>query len=289
MSSDIDSDNDDTTLAWNGVLFDKFSRFKHLLTIGLSQHGEALLTRRPLQAGGRVLDVGCGFGDMTRQIAAALGPYGQAVGVDVAQNFVDASTRDALEASEPRVSFFRADVQTGDLRGPYDAIYARFGMQFFASPVAALRNLRRSLKPGGALCFVTWRKREDNPWLHGPEQCVRSFIPEEAETLDEPTCGPGPFSMRGADLVSDQMKAAGFSQIAFERNDVDICIGRDLKEAIDFAMALGPAGEIIRLAGDFGREKTPEIIAALEQTLAPYLTPQGVVAPSSSWLISARA
>jgi ubiquinone/menaquinone biosynthesis C-methylase UbiE len=285
----MSEENDEATRAWNGVLFDKFVRFKHLLTVGLAQHGEALLTRRPLQSGWRVLDVGCGFGDMTRQIAQALGEGGQAVGVDVASNFVEASTRDALEAGEKRATFFRADVQTDDLRGPYDAVYARFGMQFFAAPVAALRNLHRSLQPGGPLRFVTWRKREDNPWLHDAELCVRSFIPEEAETADEPTCGPGPFSMRGPDLVSDQLKAAGFSQISFERNDVDICIGRDLKEAIAFAMALGPAGEIIRLAGDFGLQKTPEIVAALEVTLARYQTPRGVFAPSSTWLISARA
>jgi hypothetical protein len=118
---------------------------------------------------------------------------------------------------------------------------------------------------------------------------VRSFIPEEAETADEPTCGPGPFSMRGADLVSDQLIAAGFREIAFQRHDDDVCIGRDLDEAIEFAMALGPAGEIIRLAGELGREKLPEIKAALRETLAPFVGATGVWAPSSTWLITATA
>jgi SAM-dependent methyltransferase len=180
-------------------------------------------------------------------------------------------------------------VQVDDLRGPYDAAYSRFGMQFFAAPVAAMRNVKRALKPGGTLSFVTWRKREDNPWLHAPELCVRSFIPEEAETADEPTCGPGPFSMRGADLVSDQLQAAGFTAVTFQRYDDDICIGRNLDEAIEFAMALGPAGEIIRLAGDIGRQKLPEIKAALQQTLSPFLTDGGVWAPSSTWIITARS
>jgi hypothetical protein len=161
-------------------------------------------------------------------------------------------------------------------------------LQFFASPVAALRNVRSSLKPGSRLSFVTWRKREDNPWLHVPERCVRGFIPAEAETANEPTCGPGPFSMRSADLVSDQLKTAGYSEIAFERADLDICIGRDVNEAIEFALALGPAGEIVRLAGDFGRAKTPEIKAALRDVLAPYTTEHGVYAPSSTWLVTAR-
>ena len=283
-------ENDGAMRAWNGVLFDKFVRFKHLLTIGLSQHGETLIARRPPPGGARVLDLGCGFGDMTRQLGTVLAPSGgSAVGVDVAQNFVDASTRDAVEAGSKNATFFRADVQTDDLRGPYAAAYSRFGVQFFASPVAALRNVRRSLTPGGFCSFVVWRKREDNPWLYVAEKCVRGLIAEEEETVDEPTCGPGPFAMRGADLVSDQIKAAGFSQISFERHDIDICIGRDLDEAIAFAMALGPAGEIMRLAGDVGKQREPEVIAALKEALGGFVTPQGVYAPSSTWFISARA
>ena len=284
------NENDEATRAWNGVLFDKFVRFKPLLTTGLSRHGEVLLERRPAPAGARVLDLGCGFGDMTRQLGQQLAAGGgQALGVDVAQNFVEAATRDAVEAGSKNTAFFRADVQLDDLRGPYGAAYSRFGVQFFASPVAAMRNVRRALAPGAWLSCVTWRKREDNPWLHVPELCVRSFIKQEEETADEPTCGPGPFSMRGADLVSDQLKAAGFSQIGFERHDVDICIGRDLAEAIAFAMALGPAGEIMRLAGDLGKAREPEITAALKEALAPFITPQGVYAPSSTWFITARA
>lgn len=283
-------ENDEATRAWNGVLFDKFVRFKPLLTVGLSLHGENLIARCPPPSGARVLDLGCGFGDMTVQLADRLAASGgSAVGVDVAQNFVDASTAGAVEVGSKNATFFRADVQTGDLRGPYDAAYSRFGVQFFASPVAALRNVKRALQPGGKLACVVWRKREDNPWLHVPELCVRGLISEEEETADEPTCGPGPFSMRGADLVSDQLKAAGFTQIGFERHDIDICIGRDLEEAVAFAMTLGPAGEIMRLAGEVGKQREPEVVAALKEALAGFITPRGVFAPSSTWFITALA
>jgi len=282
--------NDEVTRAWNGVLFDKFVRFKPILTTGLSLHGEVLLERRPPPAGGRVLDVGCGFGDLTCQLGRALAPSGgRAVGIDVAQNFVEASTRDAIEAGQKNVEFLCADVQTDDLRGPYDAAYARFGTQFFSSPVAALRSVKRALQPGAWFAFAVWRKREDNPWLYVPEQAVRSLISPEEETVDEPTCGPGPFSMRGADLVSSQLKAAGFSQIGFERHDVDICIGRDLDEALAFSMALGPAGEIMRLAGELGKQKAPQVSVALKAALAPFASPRGVYAPSSTWVVTARA
>jgi SAM-dependent methyltransferase len=284
------ADSDEIMRAWNGVLFDKFVRFKPILTTGLSLHGEALLERHPPPLAARVLDLGCGFGDLTRQLGHRLASSGgEAVGVDVAQNFVDASTRDAQDADAKNVSFFRADVQTDELKGPYGAAYARFGTQFFASPVAALRNVKRSLTAGAWFSFVTWRKREDNPWLHLPELTVRALISKEEETADEPTCGPGPFSMRSPDLVSDQLRAAGFERIGFERHDVDICIGRDLDEAIAFAMALGPAGEIMRLAGDVGKRREPEVMANLRETLSGFVSPRGVFAPSSTWLISARA
>src|SRR5688572_25632951 len=117
IGAGMNNENDEATRAWNGVLFDKFARFKHLLTAGLTRHGDALLRRSPPQPGWRVVDLGCGFGDMTRQLAAALGDTGEAVGVDVAENFVNAAARDAERAAERRATFFRADVQVDDLRG----------------------------------------------------------------------------------------------------------------------------------------------------------------------------
>jgi hypothetical protein len=83
------------------------------------------------------------------------------------------------------------------------------------------------------------------------------------------------------------LRAAGFDRITFERYDCDICIGRDLNDAIEFAMALGPAGEIIRLAGEEGEKRKPQVVAALKETLAPYVRPDGVWGPSSTWFITA--
>jgi hypothetical protein len=82
-------------------------------------------------------------------------------------------------------------------------------------------------------------------------------------------------------------RLAGFERISFERFDCDICIGRDLEDAIEFAMALGPAGEIIRLAGVEGEKRKPQVIAALHEALTPFVRPDGVWAPSSTWFITA--
>ncbi len=283
------NDNEVVIEAWNTVLFDKFVRFKHLLVAGLSGHSDELLSRRLFPAGARVLDIGCGFGDSTLRIAGAVGPKGQCVGVDCAEKFVRSAEQEAAVAGIRNASFFKCDVQSDDLHGPYDHGFARFGTMFFMMPGAALRNIRMALKPGGTLTQIVWRKREDNPWLHDAEMRVRDIVPVVShDETTEVHCGPGPFSMAGADMVSSMMKAAGFAGIRFERFDINICIGRNLDDAVEFAMALGPAGEIIRLAGAEGERLKPQVASALRDTLSVYARQDGVWAPSSTWFISAR-
>jgi ubiquinone/menaquinone biosynthesis C-methylase UbiE len=236
-----------------------------------------------------VLDVGCGFGDSTQLIATRVGPSGEAVGVDCARNFIDAAMNDANAPEAGGASFFVADVQMDDLRGPYDYAFSRFGTMFFMAPGAAMRNIRRALKPGGELTMIVWRRREENPWLHDAELRVKEIVPVVShEETDQVHCGPGPFSMAGPDMVSAILASAGFDRIGFERFDADICIGRDLDEAVDFAMALGPAGEIIRLAGDEGQKRKPEIVVALRETLSRFARSDGVWGPSSTWFVTAR-
>lgn len=283
-------ENDIVIAAWNTVLFDKFCRFKHLLIDGLSAHSDEALARHDHADGARVLDVGCGFGDSTFRIARRVGPRGEAIGIDCAENFIKAAQAEARQGNIANASFFVADIQTDDLRGPYDFAFSRFGTMFFMMPGAALRNIRKALKLGGELTMIVWRRREENPWLHDAERCVKEIVPVVShEDTDQVHCGPGPFSMSGPDMVSSMLRSAGYDRIGFERFDSDICIGRDVAEAIEFAMALGPAGEIIRLAGEEGEKRKPEVIAALRETLAPYSRDDGVWAPSSTWFVTARS
>jgi SAM-dependent methyltransferase len=274
--------------AWNTVLFDKFCRFREIVTNGLGAHGHALIARHPPRSGARVLDVGCGFGDMTLDLAARVGPEGEAVGVDAAERFVAGARAETAGAGVGNARFEVRDVERDSLGGPYDQVFSRFGTMFFASPVAALRNVARGLVPGGELAMVVWRKREDNPWVHLAEQRVRALVAEPQEHAAV-TCGPGPFSMAGADMVSEMLLAAGLAQPTFERVDAPIRIGRDLEEAVEFGMALGPAGELMRLAGAAAEAKRPQVIGALRDTFSAFLREDGVWAPSSTWIVSARA
>ncbi|HJT98286.1 MAG TPA: class I SAM-dependent methyltransferase [Rhodanobacteraceae bacterium] len=274
--------------AWNTVLFEKFCRFRHLLVDGLSQHSDGALARCAFAPGMRVLDIGCGFGDSTLRIARSVGPGGEAVGMDCAERFIGICAADARAAGVANARFFTGDAQWDDLQGPYDHAFARFGTMFFEAPGAAMGNVRRALKPGGTFTQIVWRKREDNPWLHEAELRVKAIVPVvDPETSNQVHCGPGPFSMSGPDMVSAMLRGAGFDRIVFERHDCDICIGRDLAEAIEFAMALGPAGEVMRLAGSEAERLKPQVVAALTEALTPHARADGVWAPSSTWFITA--
>jgi ubiquinone/menaquinone biosynthesis C-methylase UbiE len=282
------SSNAETIDAWDGPLYERFARFRPIVTTGLGAHGEAALRLVPPQTGQRVLDIGCGFGDTTQRIAGMVGPDGEVVGVDVAPRFIETARREAAETAAGNVRFAVADVQSDELGGPYDLAFSRFGTMFFASPVAALRNVASALAPGGRLVMVVWRQRIDNDWLYRAQTIVERIV-SRPEEYEEPTCGPGPFSMADADAASEILLHAGYSDICLHRCDLPIIIGRDIDEAIDFVMALGPAGEILRLAGDRAAHLHGDVRSALRAGLAEFEDRDGVRAPASTWIVSAMA
>lgn len=283
--------NEEAIRAWDGPLYDRFVRFRETVTTGLGAHGEEALRLNPPQPGRRVLDVGCGFGDTTQRIAGLVGSEGQAVGVDAAPRFIEDAIREAAEAGVANARFLVADVQES-LAGEegFDMAFSRFGTMFFASPVAAMRNVRGALAPGGKLVMVVWRRRIDNDWLYRAQTIVEGIV-ERPEEYDEPTCGPGPFSMADADTTSEILIHAGFADIELRRCDIPIMIGKDIQEALDLVMALGPAGEILRLAGDRAAHLHGQVETALREGLAEFATDGDgpLRAPASTWIVSATA
>ncbi len=280
MTTNTQSQNAIIIEAWDGVLFEKFSRFRYIFTDGLAAHGTAAIERIAPQPGETVIDIGCGFGDGTAELAAITG---RAHGVDCAPNFIAYANAHHADA-DGAVTFAVEDAQIDDLGGPYDRGFARFGTMFFSDATEALRNIRQHLKPGAPFTMVVWRQKKDNPWLHEAEKVVREFLEEPAS--DAPTCGPGPFSMADADDTSRWMKKAGFTHVSLERHDRDIQIGRNANEAMEFALAIGPAGEVIRLSGEKADAQLEEIKAAVEEVIKPYEKEDGVWMPSSTWFVT---
>jgi SAM-dependent methyltransferase len=280
--------NAEAIQAWDGPLFDRFVRFREIVTTGLGAHGETALRLVPPQPGQRVLDIGCGFGDTTQRIAGLVGPEGEAVGVDAAASFIDAARAEAEAGGVSNARFLVADVQLATFEDRFDLAFSRMGTMFFLSPVAALSNVRAALEPGGRLVMVVWRRREDNDWLYRAQRIVEGIV-TRPEEYDEPTCGPGPFSMANADTTTDVLVRAGFEEISMHRCDIPIRIGHDLKEAIAFVTAIGPAGEILRLAGDRAAHLHGEVHDALRAGLSDFEAEDGVHAPASTWIVTASA
>jgi ubiquinone/menaquinone biosynthesis C-methylase UbiE len=261
-------ENEESQRAWNGVLFDRFVKYRELVIAGLVGHGTAAMRLEPPNAGDHVVDLGCGFGDSAIALAELVGPAGSVLGVNV--------------------RFEVMDVQAAEFDETFDYAFSRFGTMFFASPVAALRNVRRALMPGGRICFVVWRQKADNPWLHRAEEVVKPLVDIPEET-DEARCGPGPFAMANADTVSQMLVSAGFGEIGFHRRDLPYKIGATLDEAIEFNLDLGPAAEAVRLAGAEGAAMRPRLAGLLRDALRDLETPAGVYAGSSVWIVTARA
>ena len=271
---------------WNEVLVPKFTKYRHVLVGGLTHHSAKIFPSLEVREGDRAVDVGCGFGDTAIELAQRVGANGSVLGIDCCEAFLEIARSDAAAAGADNVAFVNADVQFYPFEGDFDFCFSRFGTQFFENPVAGLKSMRRSLKPGGIMTMIVWRGIEDNPWLGMAKDIVLRFLPAPGE--DARTCGPGPFSMASESLVTQQLEIAGYTGLKFERVDAPLMVGNSPDDAVGFQLALGPAGEVFREAGEEAEKQRAEITAALLSELGKYETGEGVVLPSSSWVITAR-
>jgi ubiquinone/menaquinone biosynthesis C-methylase UbiE len=271
---------------WNEVLVPKFTKYRHILVGGLAHHSAKIFPSLEVGEGDKVVDVGCGFGDTAILFAQRVGPRGSVLGIDCCDGFIEFGRRDAKAAGIDNVSFVVGDVQSYPFQPDHDFCFSRFGTQFFENPVAGLKNMRASLRPGGVMTMIVWRTIDDNPWLGLPREIVLQYLPPPGE--DGRSCGPGPFSMANQDMVTKQLEISGYTDIDFERVDAPLMVGKTPEDAVGFQIALGPAGEVYREAGAEAERRHHEIEAALKAELAKFEGPEGIVMASSSWKITAR-
>lgn len=265
---------------WNQTVGPTWVRLQALLDRQLAPLGDAAIAALAPTAGERVLDVGCGCGASTLELAEAVGPTGRVLGVDLSRPMLEVA-ESRRSASTGAAEFRVLDAETGDPGyGEFDAVYSRFGMMFFANPVAAFTNLRRALRTDGRLSFVCWRPLADNDWARLPLEAVRPLLPPMPPS--DPLA-PGPFALADGDRVLKLLAAAGFGDAECRPFDTPLGVG-DLGASVNLALHVGPVGAALRAH--------PEVRAAAERVLerffAGHCGPSGVELGSGVWIVTAR-
>ena len=274
--------------AWDTVLYERWKKNRKVFVGALGDVTEQTFGRLPPPQGGRCIDIGCGFGDTTQRMAELVGTNGSALGIDSSPEFIADAQREAADAGVTNVEFEVADAQTAEWEPVHDYAYSRMGTQFFAAPVPAMRAIRRALKPGGRLNKICWRRKDESPFWVETEQVVQRFL-SRPEEYDADTCGPGPFSLGNPETTRGILEAAGFDEIELERCDFDYYMGRDMDEAVEALLAIGPGAELIRLNGEDGESLRPEIAEALAEHYTPWQQADGsIVGRASVWNVTAR-
>ena len=243
----------------------------------LGRHALAALAPRP---GESVLDIGCGGGETALDLARAVAPDGTIVGGDLSSAVLAFAQR-AAKGCE-RVRFIQADAQVFPFEpASFDAAFSRFGVMFFADPIAAFINIRRSLKPNGRLAFVCWRALEENPLDMLPLRAASAHLPPQPAHDPEV---PGPFAFANPDRVRGILERAGFGEIAIAARDEQVGSG-DLDTMLAVCSRVGALGKILREHPELRAATLP----AVRSALAAHDGPDGVRLNAATWLVTARA
>jgi len=242
----------------------------------------ALLLERARPAPGeRVVDVGCGCGGTTLELARRVAPDGHALGLDISAAMI-AEARG--RAGEDAVDFVVGDAATHRFApGSIDLVFSRFGVMFFPDPVAAFANLRRGARRGARLAFACWREAKRNPWQIVSLRAACKHAPRLPELGPE---DPGPFSFADPDRVRRILDAAGFAEISLTpvELELDLAAGRGFAAAIETAQRIGAAARA--LEGQPAAVRAAAV-AEMRAALAPYRRGDSVALGAAIWIVEA--
>src|SRR6516162_3082548 len=273
--------NADQIAYWNGPGGEHWTERQPLQDILLAPISQILIDSAAANPGERIIDVGCGCGSTSIAVAQAVAPSGFVLGIDISAPML-ARARDVAPKNLP-LDFALADATVYPFDpASFDLLASRFGVMFFADPVASFANLRRALKPSGRLAFVCWREPRENPWMMTPLQAVYKHVPKMPPVGPE---DPGPFAFASEERVRRILKGAGFADVSMEPHDLamDVAIGRGLEAAVEGALQIGPASRALQ-------GHPPEVYDAakgsIREALAPFVRGQSVALQGAIWIVT---
>ena len=279
----MSTENAEQIAEWNGQLGQRWATLQREIDGIVVPFGEAAMQAAAPQPGERVLDIGCGCGDTSIELARRVGASGRVLGVDVSQPMLAVARERAAEIDHAGLSFELADASEAALPAGCDLLFSRFGVMFFAQPVPAWRHLRSALRPGGRAVFVCWRPPRDNAWAMAPLVAARQALDITQPPTDPHA--PGPFAFADDVRLRGILQDAGFADIGIQRFDALVWLGASAREAADNASRVGPTSRLLRELGDAA---LPVALPAIEKALAALADADGAVRlAGSTWVVSA--
>lgn len=282
-------ENADQAAHWTDHQGPTWVRRQRELDVSLQPFLDAVLARLKPEPGERVLDIGCGCGTSTLEIAERVGSGGYALGVDISAPMVELARARALETElgPDRIGFEVADAGAADWSmPPFDAITSRFGVMFFADPVAAFAHIRSALKPGARLSFVCWQTLERNDWMRIPIMAALQHLPPPE--MPDPHA-PGPFAFADPGRVKSLLSEAGFrdTEVHGLETVMELVGGVPPEEAAEFFIEIGPISRFLREA-DADAATEAKVRDAVIKAYADAAEGGTVRLPASTWIVSAR-
>ena len=266
---------------WDGPAGAHRTKYAAVFDAETRPHNERLRAAAGVAPRDRVLDVGCGTGQTTRDAARAA-TAGSALGVDLSAQMLEHARILSREEGLANVSFLQADAQVHQFpAASFDVAISRFGTMFFADPTAAFGNIGHALSPGGRLVLMVWQARESNEWT----TAIREALAGDNPVPPPPTDGPHPFSLADPAVAGGILTAAGFTEISFTDVHEPVYYGPDLAVAFDVVRGMRSTRDL--LAGLQAGE-TDRALDRLRATLAMHQTPGGVLFDARTWIITGR-
>ncbi len=263
---------------WNGPAGRRWASRRERTDYRLENIQRALMAFAAPARDMNVLDIGCGCGTATLNLARVVAP-GRVVGVDISAHMIETARQRAAGTS---IEFVEADASVMQYRPEFDLVFSRFGVMFFADPAAAFAHIRTALKPGGRLAFCCWCAMKENDWVSLPFETARDLLPKQAPP-DHSV--PGPFAFAESARVRDILSHAGFENIRIERCNLPVKLGAKADEAADEALN---SGALLHATADLDESVRESIRARLRNLMAQHATPEGITLPGACWLVGAN-